>query len=213
MADTLKVKDMEEKVLTAILDFFNKGMPAPTLKELARKVFMAESHVQKLLRSLEAQNLIELDKKPGGRVNSRGIRLPRTAFRPVPLVGSVAAGVPIPAYGSGVLEYVPLPAQRVRDDVVFMYEVRGDSMIEDGVLEGDYVIVVEDREPNNGAMAVVFVDEEAAVKRIWWEKDQIRLRSANKGYDDIVIKYSEEPVVIGRVIGLLRWNIKVGMPF
>lgn len=71
-----------------------------------------------------------------------------------------------------------------------MYEVRGESMIEDGVFDGDYVIVAEDHRPDNGSMAVVFVGEEATVKRIWWEQDQLRLRSANKDIEDIEIKYS-----------------------
>jgi SOS-response transcriptional repressor LexA len=128
----------------------------------------------------------------------------------VPLLSEIAAGKPILAAGN-VRRYLELPAGDVRDGV-FMLEVRGDSMTgEDGVLDGDYIIVEPEADWADGDMVVVFIrdDESAVVKRIWREGESIHLKSSNPAHETLVYP-RDEVIVQGKVIGVTRWHVKKG---
>jgi repressor LexA len=124
-----------------------------------------------------------------------------------------AAGQRIVA-GEDVRDYLPLPAWYVRSDQVFAFEVEGDSMTgEDGVLHGDLVIV--DRDPTwvNGDMVVVSVgdhEREVVVRRLWRDGDSFRLQSSNPAYEAAILRVEDDPIVLGKVIGVARWHIKRG---
>jgi SOS-response transcriptional repressor LexA len=135
-------------------------------------------------------------------------------FRRVPLLWKVAAGKPMLADEDNVRDYLAMPTQHVRGDEIFMFEVSGDSMAgEDGVLDGDYVIVDRRGSWKDGDMVVVLVggDEGAAtVKRLWREGAYFRLESSNPAYKAEFLREEDEPTIQGKVIGVVRWHIKEG---
>lgn len=135
-------------------------------------------------------------------------------FQRVPVLGNAAAGRPIPIAGEDPeYLYVALPDQYVHRTDVFAVKVKGDSMSGDRLLDGDYVIVVQDTEPNNGAMVLILVEGiagveegEAIVKR--WRRDgaTIRLESSNDDFEPIVLEPDSRAIIQGRVIGIVRWH-------
>ncbi len=117
----------------------------------------------------------------------------------VPLVGRVAAGEPVLA-AENIEGSVPLPEEFVGPNS-FLLEVKGDSMIEDGILEGDYVIVTQTSTAENGDTVVALMGDEATVKRFYRHPDHVELRPANSAMAPI---YAKDVEIIGRVCGVLR---------
>jgi len=119
----------------------------------------------------------------------------------IPLVGKVTAGEPILAT-ENVEDYFPLPSHFADADNTFMLKVKGDSMIEAGLLDGDYVIVRVQHTANNGDIVVAMnEDNEATVKTFYREKDHIRLQPENASMEPIILK---NVTILGKVIGLFR---------
>jgi repressor LexA len=216
MTRDLEAATTQRKILTMLLEAFERDELPPTLEEFASKLGLrAKSNVRRALIGLEDKGFIEFDRGSSNRVKTRSIRLTKVArARPIPLVGTVAAGQPILVDGENVREYLPLPAEHVRGAEVYMLEVDGDSMAGDGVLKGDYVIV--DRYPSweEGDMVVVLHKNAATVKRVWREGSSIHLESSNPKYDPIILEEGDDredkPVIQGRVIGVVRWQIQQG---
>jgi repressor LexA len=128
--------------------------------------------------------------------------LTRPDVRDVPLVGSIAAGSPILAE-EDITEVFPLPTSLVGRDPVFMLEVRGDSMVDAGILDGDMVVVRRQPEADNGDIVAALIDgEEATVKRFRRDGDTVELLAENDAYDPIVLKAGVE--ILGRVISVMR---------
>ena len=120
---------------------------------------------------------------------------------PVPLVGRVTAGQPILAI-ENIEETYPLPTELVGDDNVFMLSVQGESMINAGILDGDYILVREQTTARNGEIVVALIDkEEATVKRFYKEPNRIRMQPENDFMDPI---YAQDVNVLGKVIGVFR---------
>jgi SOS-response transcriptional repressor LexA len=132
-----------------------------------------------------------------------------TSFRRVPLLWEIAAGELTLSDTENIRDYLPLPAKHVRGDEVYLLEVSGDSMAgEDGVLEGDYVVVDHGASWNNGDMVVVFVEGEGAtLKRIWRDGRSIFLQPSNPAYKPITLRSGVELHYQGKVIGVIRWHI------
>lgn len=196
----------------SIIDFIrkevrDKGYP-PSVREIGEAVGLASSStVHGHLARLEKKGLIRRDPtKP------RAIELLVDDDRPVqddfemsivrvPVVGKVTAGQPITAV-EHVEEYFPLPENVVSSDNVYMLRVSGDSMIEAGILDGDYVIVRQQNVANNGDIVVAMTDEdEATVKRFYKEKNQFRLQPENATMEPI---YLDSVTILGKVIGVYR---------
>ncbi|GGE11769.1 LexA repressor [Marinithermofilum abyssi] len=196
----------------AILDYIKKevrekGYP-PSVREIGEAVGLASSStVHGHLARLEKKGLIRRDPtKP------RAIEIlhdeSETAARPaadsvmVPLVGKVTAGEPITAV-ENIEEYFPLPRRLVgNDESVFLLLVRGDSMINAGILDGDYVIVRQQQTAENGDIVVAMTpDNEATVKRFYKERNHIRLQPEN---DELAPILLQEVSILGKVIGLFR---------
>jgi repressor LexA len=124
------------------------------------------------------------------------------ATRDVPLVGHVAAGSPILA-DEHVEEVFPLPESLVGRGPVFMLKVRGDSMIEDGILDGDYVVIKQQSEARNGDLVAAMVDgEEATVKRFERSGNTVTLHPANPNYEPMEFTGGVE--IVGTVVSVLR---------
>lgn len=178
-----------------------KGYP-PSVREIGAAVGLNSSAtVHSHLASLENKGLIRRDPtKP------RAIEILDQAFQagsdaiPVPVLGRVTAGVPILAV-ENIEEYFPLPRQVIRDQEVFILSVRGDSMIEAGILDGDHVIVRKQSAAQNGDIVVAMIGDEATVKTFYRERDHVRLQPENSALSPILTK---DVAILGKVIGLYR---------
>jgi repressor LexA len=195
----------------AILDFIksevkDKGYP-PSVREIGEAVGLASSStVHGHLERLEKKGFIRRDPTKPRAIEVLGLDdhdqsdFSLSVVR-VPLIGRVTAGMPITAT-ENIEDYFPLPSHYVNDDIVFMLSVIGDSMIEAGIHDGDFVIVRQQQTANNGDIVVAMTeDNEATVKRFYKEKDHIRLQPANPTMKPIILK---NVTILGKVIGLFR---------
>ena len=196
-----------------IFDFIRKysakyGYP-PTVRDIGKAVGLASSStVHAHLANLEKIGLLRrdpskpraielLDRAVGSAVESvRGI----VRSDGLPLLGSVAAGQPILAEAN-IEDYVQVPEIAGGDDGEYLLRIRGDSMKDVGILEGDFVVVHSQNTARDGDVVVALLGEEATVKRFFREEDHIRLQPENESMEPIRTK---EVKVLGRVVGLLR---------
>jgi len=190
-----------------ILDFIKeeireRGYP-PSVREIGVAVGLSSSStVHGHLARLEEKGYIRRDPTKPRAIEILDENFYNLRHRTVnvPLVGRVTAGLPILAV-ENIEEYFPLPQDLVRDDEVFMLTVQGESMIEAGILNGDYVIVRQQTNAANGEIVVALIDDEATVKRFFKEKDHIRLQPENQHMEPIIVK---DVKILGKVIGLYR---------
>ncbi len=192
-----------------ILDFIRakihrRGFP-PSVREIGEAVGLSSSAtVHAHLAALEEKGFIRRDPaKPRAlevldyRDTARGIDY--GAVHALPLVGSVAAGAPILA-AENIEATLPLPAEFVGDST-FILRVQGDSMVEAGILDGDYVVVRQQATANDGDIVVAMIDDEATVKRFFREADRIRLQPENRALEPI---YARDVTILGKVVALFR---------
>ena len=192
-----------------IFDFIRKysaryGYP-PTVRDIGKAVGLASSStVHAHLANLEKIGLLRRDpSKPRAiELLDRAVESVRGIVRgeALPLVGSVAAGQPMLAE-ENVEEYVSVPEIAGGEDGEYLLRIRGDSMKDAGILEGDYVVVHPQETARDGEVVVALLGEEATVKRFFREADHIRLQPENETMEPI---RSKEVKVLGRVVGLLR---------
>lgn len=202
----------------AIYDFIRAysdehGYP-PSVREIGAAVGLASpSTVHMHLKVLEERGLIKRDsKKPRTiEVMAKQETEDETALASVtqepgdnvirlPLVGRVAAGVPILAE-QNVEETLALPTSIVGDSSSFILRVRGESMVNAGIFDGDYIVVREQQDAHDGEIVVALIDDSATVKTFYREKDRVRLQPENDAMAPI---YVENPVILGRVTALIR---------
>ncbi len=131
---------------------------------------------------------------------ARAIELLRRPETGIPLVGRIAAGAPILA-AENIEDHITIERMFPMDGRCFALRVKGDSMIEDGIHDGDIVVVRPQRSAENGDIVVALLDDEATVKRFYREKRHVRLQPANSAYAPIVATQVE---ICGRVIGVIR---------
>lgn len=118
----------------------------------------------------------------------------------VPVIGKITAGAPILAV-ENVTDTFPIPIDFVGNSESFMLTVRGESMIEAGILDGDYILVKKQNSANNGEIVVALIEEEATVKTFYKEKDHIRLQPENSTMDPIIVPDCQ---ILGKVAGVFR---------
>lgn len=193
----------QKQILRYIKDTLRaKGYP-PSVREIGEAVGLSSSStVHSHLEKLEELGFIRRDPtKPRAIDVLDETPWRQKAMTPVPLVGRVTAGQPILAV-ENIEETYPLPTELVGDEAVFMLAVRGDSMINAGILDGDYVLVRDQDTARNGEIVVAMVgDDEATVKRFYRERDHIRLQPENDCLEPIL---SREVSILGKVIGVFR---------
>ncbi|WP_041808939.1 transcriptional repressor LexA [Evansella cellulosilytica] len=194
-----------------ILDYIKeevkeKGYP-PSVREIGEAVGLASSStVHGHLSRLEKKGLIRRDPtKPRAieviGLNDEARRVSESPSVYVPVIGKVTAGDPITAI-ENVEDYLPLPASFVHDENSFILEISGDSMIEAGIFDGDYVVVRQQQNANNGDIVVAMTEEdEATVKRFFKEKDYFRLQPENATLEPIILR---SVTILGKVIGVFR---------
>ena len=180
------------------------GYP-PTVRDIGKAVGLASSStVHAHLANLEKVGLLRRDpSKPRAiELLDRAADAMKAVVRPpgLPLVGQVAAGQPILAE-ENIEDYVSVPTIAGGGDGEYVLRIRGDSMKNAGILEGDYVVVRKQESAENGDIVVALVGEEATVKRFFKESDHVRLQPENETMEPI---RTREAKVIGRVVGLFR---------
>jgi repressor LexA len=190
-----------------IFDFIGKyaaktGYP-PTVREIGRAVGLhSSSTVHAHLANLEKIGLLRRDPSKPRAIELLFDKAKRT-IRPesgLPLVGHVAAGEPIIAE-ENIEEYIEIPDVIGGEDGDYILRVRGESMKDAGILEGDYVVVRPASEAPNGEIVVALIGEEATVKRFFRESDHIRLQPENDLMEPII---TTEATILGRVVGVFR---------
>lgn len=208
MARDRELTDRQRQVLDFIkAEVALKGFP-PTVRDIGKAVGLhSSSTVHAHLGALEAKGLIRRDpSKPRalevlGRSGSTSpsVAVPSNVVH-LPVVGSVAAGVPMLA-AENVESMMPLPTELVRDDATFVLKVKGESMIEAGILDGDYVVVRAQPTAHNGEIVVAQIEDEATVKRFFREADRVRLQPENASMEPI---YVRDVTILGKVVAVFR---------
>ena len=198
-----KITDKQKEILEYIKEMIlKKGYP-PAVREICEAVHLkSTSSVHSHLESLEKNGYIRRDPtKPRTiEILDDDFALTRRELVNVPVIGTVAAGVPILAE-QNIEDYLPIPAEILPNKEVFMLKVKGNSMIEAGIYNGDKVIVAKQPNAENGDKVVALVDDSATVKTFYKENGHFRLQPENFSMDPIILDQVE---ILGKVIGLFR---------
>ena len=198
-----KITDKQREILEYIKEMIlKKGYP-PAVREICEAVHLkSTSSVHSHLESLEKNGYIRRDPtKPRTiEILDDDFALTRRELVNVPVIGTVAAGVPILAEQT-IEDYLPIPAEILPNKEVFMLKVKGNSMIEAGIYNGDKVIVAKQPNAENGDKVVALVDDSATVKTFYKENGHFRLQPENSSMDPIILDQVE---ILGKVIGLFR---------
>ena len=206
-------------VLVAIAQAIEEKGYVPAVREICASIGLSSpSTVQVHLNSLEERGYIHRDAQKSRSITltekgreELGLDIEQepqpVSVEPIdynvvklPLVGQVAAGVPILAE-ENIEDTITLPVEIIGDSASFLLSVHGDSMIEAGINDGDYLVVKEQSVANNGDIVVALIDDGATVKRFFREKDHIRLQPENSTMDPILTR---DCSIVGKVVALFR---------
>lgn len=196
---TEKQQEILDFIKTTIL---KKGYP-PAVREICEAVHLrSTSSVHAHLGTLEKNGYIRRDPaKPRTiEIVDESFNLNRRDVVNVPMIGQVAAGQPILAE-ENIVDYFPVPADMLPNADVYMLRVRGDSMVNIGILDEDYVLVEKKSSARNGEIVVAMVGDGATVKRFYKEDGHYRLQPENDSMDPIIVP---EVDILGKVIGVYR---------
>ena len=202
----------QREILDFVKAFLEHNSYPPSVRDIGEAVGLSStSSVHAQLNNLEEKGYLKRDGSSARALSVRFGDVEPMQFNgtteiirnivSLPLVGEVAAGMPIIAE-ENIEEVLPLPRQVVGDTASFMLTVRGDSMIEAGILDGDYIVVKEQPVANNGEIVVALIDSEATVKTFYRESDQIRLQPENSSMEPIYVR--DDVTILGKVIALMR---------
>lgn len=191
----------QAEILTVIKDNLRlKGYP-PSVREIGQAVGLSSSStVHGYLKKLEKKGYLRRDPTKPRAIELLEPEGERVECINVPLLGRVAAGLPLLAVENQE-DLFPLPAHFTGTGEFFMLKVQGESMIEAGILNGDMVVVRRQQDANNGDIVVALLEDEATVKRLYKETDRVRLQPENTAMEPI---YTTDVQVLGKVIGLVR---------
>jgi repressor LexA len=201
-----KITPKQQEILQYIKEtILKKGYP-PAVREICEAVHLkSTSSVHSHLETLEEKGYIRRDPtKPRTiEIIDDCFNLTRRDVVNVPILGTVAAGQPLYAE-ENIENYYPIPSDLLPNGETFMLKVRGNSMINAGILEGDQIIVEHCTTAVNGEIVVALVDDSATVKRFFKENGHYRLQPENDSMDPIIVDHVE---ILGKVIGLFRLGI------
>lgn len=187
----------QQKILDFLKDRLSSGVP-PSVREIGKAVGLSStSSVQSNLTALEEKGYIERDP-----LLKRSIRIVGQSenVHHVPLLGVVTAGQPILATEQ-IEGYLPYTGKVSKDKPVFALHVRGESMINAGILDGDIIFAEKTPTVRNGEMVIAMIGDEATVKTFYKEKGHFRLQPENDFMEPIIV---DEVMILGKVVGLYR---------
>ena len=197
---TQKQSEILEYIKSQIL---NKGYP-PSVRDICAAVNLkSTSSVHAHLESLEKNGYIRRDPtKPRAiEILDDNFNLTRREMVNIPIIGRVAAGEPLLAE-QNIEDYFPIPVEYMPNKQTFMLQVQGESMINAGILSGDYVIVEQTPSAENGEQVVALIEDGATVKTFYREEGIIRLQPENDTMDPIIVN---ECSILGKVFGIMRF--------
>ena len=197
-----KQKEILEYIKHQILE---KGYP-PAVREICAAVHLkSTSSVHSHLETLERNGYIRRDPtKPRTiEIIDDEFALTRREMTNIPVVGTVTAGEPILAQ-ENIIDYFPIPVEMLPNAPTFMLKVRGESMVNAGIYDGDSVIVKQQPTADNGDIVVALVEDSATVKRFYKEDGHYRLQPENDAMDPIIVDRVD---ILGKVIGLIRMGM------
>ncbi len=198
-----KITEKQQQILEFIKDeILHKGYP-PAVREICKAVNLkSTSSVHAHLETLEQKGYIRRDnsKTRAIEIVDDTFHLERREVVNLPIIGTVAAGMPILAE-QNIENYFPIPSEYVPNQECFMLKVKGDSMINAGIFHGDTVLVQSQNTARNGDMVVALVEDSATVKTFYKEKGHYRLQPENDSMDPIIVS---EVSILGKVFGVLR---------
>lgn len=189
----------QKEILDFITQFIQSNEYAPSYREIADYFGLSSTAtVHEHVKALEDKGLITSAQNEARSLEIVGSRFGKSIE--LPLVGLITAGEPIEAVEQN--ETISVPKEMVRDENSYVLRVRGESMIEEGILDGDFVIVERNYYPVNGDVVVALLDNNyATLKKYYREKNRIRLQPANKTMSPI---YAKNPAIQGIVKAILR---------
>lgn len=193
-----KITETQKRIYEYLVEKSQDGVP-PSVREIGAAVGLrSTSSVQANLDALEDEGYISRDP-----MLKRSIRILGQSenVTSVPLVGTVTAGMPILAVEQ-IEGYIPYSGPVSRDKPLFALRVRGESMINAGILDGDIVFVEKTPVASNGQIVVALLEDEATVKRFYKENGHFRLQPENDIFESIICS---EVVILGKVVGLVRY--------
>ncbi|PZR56330.1 MAG: repressor LexA [Candidatus Meridianibacter frigidus] len=190
----------QRRILEVIEEYTRQQGYPPSVREIGERVGLSSSStVQSHLKTLERRGLIHRDPtKPRALRSAGASQVPETIT--MPIIGRVAAGVPITAQENVEGELV-LSADFVRHSDAFMLKVHGDSMVDAAILDGDLILVKPQKNAENGEIVVAMLDGEATVKRFYKEDGRVRLQPENRAMAPI---YGNDVTIVGRVEAVVR---------
>ena len=199
-----KITEKQSQILEYIKsEILNKGYP-PSVRDICQAVNLkSTSSVHSHLETLEKNGYIRRDPtKPRTiEIIDDNFNLVRREVVNVPMVGTVAAGQPILAI-ENIDNYFPIPSEYMPNEETFMLKVKGESMINAGILDGDNILVKRQNTAKNGDMVVALVEDSATVKTFYKENGHIRLQPENDYMDPIILPDVE---IFGKVFGVFRF--------
>lgn len=194
----------QQQIFDFILnEIHRKGYP-PSVREIGKAFELSSSStVHSHLSALEQKGLIRRDPGKPRALEVLNFRetssVSSTKIRNIPLIGRIAAGAPILAQ-ENIEDVLPFPAE-LTDENTFVLTVEGESMIDAGIYDGDYLVVRQQNTAVNGDIVVALLGDEATVKRFYQERDQTRLQPENKAMEPI---FTKDITILGKAIALLR---------
>ncbi len=199
-----KISDKQKEILEYIKnEILNRGYP-PSVRDICEAVHLkSTSSVHSHLETLEKNGYIRRDPtKPRAiEIIDDTFNLSRREVVNVPLLGRVAAGEPLLAV-ENVETYFPIPAEYMPNDETFMLKVKGESMINAGIFDGDNILVQKQTTASDGDMVVALVEDSATVKTFYKEDDHYRLQPENDNMEPIIV---EDCTILGKVFGVFRF--------
>ena len=199
-----RITDKQREILEYIKkEILNRGYP-PTVRDICEAVNLkSTSSVHSHLETLEKNGYIRRDPtKPRAiEIVDDNFNLTRREFANVPLIGQVAAGQPLLAV-ENIESYFPIPTEFMPNAESFMLKVKGESMINAGIFDGDNILVEKCDNVHNGDIVVALIDDSATVKTFYKEDGHIRLQPENDTMDPIIVPVCK---IVGKVFGVFRF--------
>ena len=193
----------QREILGYVMDSMQERGYPPSVREIGAALGLTSSStVHSHLAALEKKGFIHRDpSKPRAiEILKDGASQPPKRVVNVPILGRIAAGQPIFAE-ENIEDVFPLPRDFVREDAAFILRVRGDSMIDAGIHDGDYLVIRQQATANNGEIVAALIGDEATVKRFYRERDHIRLQPENSAMSPII---ANDVTVLGKAVALVR---------
>jgi repressor LexA len=196
----------QERVYAFIVDWRKRSGFPPTVREIADGLnYRSPNNVRQHLRLIERKGYLKIvtGKARGIEIKSPFTPIDNSNGFEVPLIGHVAAGTPITAE-ENIEGTITLDRTLFKGDGLYTLRVRGDSMREIGVFDGDIAVVRQKPAASNGEVIVAIVDGEATLKRFFKRDDTIVLHAENPAYEDIIVAAPQSVYIAGKLVGVIR---------